>query len=1552
MDVAGYLQQGGSKLRDGDNHHEASQAADQKPEVQDQVSPMAEPSPRNNFGSSALPPASCPQSSNQRPVEKNPLDYIPRDAGWKHWPELTVRISSIPDSTQPLDLFQNLEGYGGEIVFLEVAGGVQGYPRVGRVRFSPPPDEAFWVKPSIPFTSAGTNFQVIVDVESPKQPTGDKVKSPTNPRVLYERLTKLKPISLDFGVMLDDSTMLCLRSLKDDSAQADLQMTLDLSRRHIAILFKIAFASERVGYYKIIISFRQLEKLHWHVGGSGEWVMTIPLKYPPHYFWKRDNAEKTFNERDTTWSRERLWHRATDIQTVPDGQMFRELSLHDSPETPDPCFINLGRWTTLRLLFNDTNGSRGVLNALRDFNIDVDITSKLKTEHFLFPPPQTMVKPAATYGCMVKPSGMSSALLEMMQFEVRYQLEVCISRGVFSEYTLDSKFLSKLAELDHREARCLLGFVADKAKRVVSPMSIFGIEDPRSKTETYNMKAGSHNVIMRKVLVTPTALYLTSPTLEIANRVLRRFQHLQDRFIRVQFTGELYDGRISARADSERDDHIYKRVFRVLSRGIRIGGRHYEFLAFGNSQIRENGAYFFSRTREVSCDDIRKSMGKFNHIRIVAKYAARMGQCFSSTREIRAISVPRIRPIDDIENAEGYCFTDGVGKISEFLAKIIVDELGMEPYGVVPSAFQFRMGGCKGVLAVWPEAKTREVHIRKSQAKFESEYNSLEIIRCSRFACATLNRQIITILSCLGVQTEVFLDLLNIHVDKHNNAQLRSRDAISLLRQQVDENQTTLTLAEIILHGFREPTVQEPFIATVLNLWKVWSLKLVKEKARIPIEKSAFVLGCVDETGTLRGHKKSTEGSLDKRQDMLPQIFLQITDVEDPGSATVITGICIVGRNPSLHPGDIRVVEAVDVPALRHLRDVVVFPSVGDRDLPSMLSGGDLDGDDFFVIWEPSLIPTRWNHEPMDYRAPKPLAIDHDVQVTHLQRFFVSYMKNDILPTVALAHLAHADGCAEGAKNPTCITLAKLHSKAVDYVKTGEPAEMERWLVPRRWPHFMEKRVRPEMIYRSRTALGVIYDAVCDVAFNPTYSQNFDQRVLVKAPKDEELLNKARQIKAQYDVSMRRILTQREIASEFEIWSGFVLSRPRVGSAYKVQEEVGRQYGSIKQKFRELCYQAAGGMSEGKIDNFVAAMYKVTEEEMKAALQERRSARNVVWNAAQRKEANLESKPLISFPWIFHEVLCRLAIGKTGTAGGRDPTNSTTQAVKSAVDFEGHQNGNHTTLRNEGKGLHPDGVIPSTKSDGAQPSSGTPIEEKHGASGIPDANGVRLLNKVPSKDGAIAVASPARKVDTCTTGNSALPFQANESDPTAEEPSHLETKQCGLLIDKQMETAAPATENILIDLTMTEVETSPTTIGKATSLLEAAFLNIDHTVRGDPVMIPQAEKDILSEDQFFPKLRECKDVPYMQPRVDTEAFSKGELLIDLNDGDQQHSSRVEGPLIDLSNDDEPNSLRPESEPSVVESSSEPAKADEEVSLFAGDAQVKLPVENCYKSKVG
>jgi RNA-dependent RNA polymerase len=463
-----------------------------------------------------------------------------------------------------------------------------------------------------------------------------------------------------------------------------------------------------------------------------------------------------------------------------------------------------------------------------------------------------------------------------------------------------------------------------------------------------------------------------------------------------------------------------------LFHGIQIGDRKYEFLAFGNSQIREQGAYFFAPLEHLNTSHIRAWMGEFGHIDVIAKYSARLGQCFSTTW---AVTCPKVnfRKIDDVEregpDGKNCCFTDGVGKISPFLARLATSELrGLRHVAEPPSVYQFRLGGCKGILAVDPKLANNEIHIRRSQDKFPAVSKGLEIISWSQYAPAHLNRQIILVLSSLGVSDGVFMKKLHENLASLSQALTDSTVSCRELQRIVDPNHVTLSLASMVIDGFQDS--REPFVTSLLQLWRAWRVKYIKEKANISIPQSALLYGCVDETATLKGHFDELQSgpgqTADDMLNRLPEIFVQVSSPEKKGKYRLIEGVCLLARNPSLHPGDIRVVRAVNNPNLYHLKDVVVFPQTGDRDLAGMCSGGDLDGDDFLVIWDPELTPTEWNHPPMDYTPPIPLRAIGDVTISDVMAFFVNYMKNNRLGTIAHAHVAWADQLDEGVKSKKC----------------------------------------------------------------------------------------------------------------------------------------------------------------------------------------------------------------------------------------------------------------------------------------------------------------------------------------------------------------------------------------------------------------------------------------------------------------------------------------------------------------------------------------------------
>jgi RNA-dependent RNA polymerase len=821
-----------------------------------------------------------------------------------------------------------------------------------------------------------------------------------------------------------------------------------------------------------------------------------------------------------------------------------------------------------------------------------------------------------------------------LTFPVRYQFEACLSNGYLKEHTITKDFLDKLATLEPRRAVDILEKVFDKQRVYYDPMDIFRIRIKSS----LDKEPPSYCILQRSAIITPTSIHVASPMMETSNRITRKYAADADRFIRIKFSDEKTEG-VLRNMPNDRAEAPFDRVRRAMRNGIVVAGRFYEFLAFGNSQFREHGAYFYAPTSSKSADDIRLSLGRFDHIKTVAKFGARLGQCFSTTRAMR-VSV-KIVKIPDIKR-NNYCFTDGVGKLSPFLAQMAAQELGLaNAFKNPPSLYQFRLGGCKGVLALDPRITGSEVHIRPSQQKFEAEFTGLEIIRSSALATPFFNRQIIVVLSDLGVPDSVFIRKQQEMVNDYEQAMIDVDTALEKLRKHIDMNQTTLTMAGMVLDGFMKS--REPFMMSLLKLWRACTIKNLKEKARIAIDQGAFVLGCVDETGTLKGHMNDPQSRLDATREeklaTLPEIFLQIDDTRSntKGHYKVVEGICVLARNPSLHPGDLRIVRAVNVPALHHLKNVVVMPQTGDRDLANMCSGGDLDGDDYMVLWDENLVPEHVNVPPMDFTPEKPIEKDDPITVFDISDFFVTYMQNDTLGQIAHAHLAQAD--LDSVQGDACLALANLHSKAVDYPKSGVPAIMERELRPWKWPHFMEKKHLPSSrIYKSKKVLGQLYDQVQLVDFQPQWENSFDERILSKFKLGDALLQSAAEIKGTYDDSMKRLMAKHGIRTEFEAWSVFVLTHNHESGDYKFAEEFGRTIGALKAQFREKCRSESQKLTpanKDQIGRFVAAMYTVTAREMEAAVEARRRG-----NSTAPMEP--EHMPLMSFPWLFASELGRM----------------------------------------------------------------------------------------------------------------------------------------------------------------------------------------------------------------------------------------------------------------------------------------------------------------------
>jgi len=1098
------------------------------------------------------------------------------------------------------------------------------------ITFSPPPYSQFWAQPIIMHRKDNGHPQVAT-AELAHLDQNKYIPSPLNPLVLFPAKMALYAESLRFGMMTGPDSVSIMRRLVA-TQEIPLMFTLELNNaRNIEIRFVVP-RGERTWQYKLQIRFTHLAEIRQFGGRDNTIVLVFSLRHPPKYLAMIDDNSKFTDLHATKWGVKQAFHRETDIDRNSITCERPPLSVFRS----DP-FIDSGRWLTYALTFRPIDHNKALLpkicSALEAHNVRV-VVEPLTFDEGVSPRARPLWQTLNNPGEGQMPTSSLDTLravspaeaFNSLSYEVRYQLEVCLSENIFNEHNLVGEFFLRLAETDNAEG--LLANVAASRKTFYNPMEVFDTEY-RSRRKH---RLPKECILMHSVTITPTTMYVKPLAVEITNRVVRKYIEHADRFLRVRFQDEDYFGSLQA----QHDDHfnrVYLRVKQAFYKGITVGGRHFEFLHFGNSQFRENGAYFFSPpSKNLTPLHIRGWMGYFSHIREIAKYASRIGQCFSTTKAVSSIGQnPAVVEIPDIQR-NGFCFTDGVGKMSPFVADLVSNELKLAN---TPSLFQFRMAGCKGVLVVDPSVTGKTIHTRPSQNKFKADYSNLEIIRVSSFATAFLNRQIILVLSAVGVPDDVFLTKIRAMLEEINAAMHDDKRALELLEHSIDMNQITLSIAKMLNNGFRN----DPFVASLLQLWRAWAIKGLKEKANIVVKDGAFLLGCVDETGLLE-----MDGEL-------PEIFLQIPDSASDvkGAYRVATGRCILVRNPALHPGDIRVVNAVDKPELRHLRDVVVFPQTGARPLANMCSGGDLDGDDYLVMWDKDLLPEVVNPEPMDYTPPPPKIAHGPVTSSDVIQFFCDYMKNDALGTIAVAHRAWADISSQGVMDQNCLRLAQLHSEAVDYPKTGVPAVLAEDLRVKKYPHWCEK---PEhMTYKSKKIVGKLYDEVERVEFKPEYQQSFDPRILNSFPElPDELLAAVKALKTDYDTDIRRVMAQFGVQTEFEIWSAFVMQHNREINSYKFGEELGRIMATLKSHHREAAQNSTEGKELRSIEFYqcVAAAYVVTANDVVTS--------NATGNdliILPNGEISLRQKPLMSFPWIFTDELIHLALAKDALPDGQ-----------------------------------------------------------------------------------------------------------------------------------------------------------------------------------------------------------------------------------------------------------------------------------------------------------
>jgi RNA-dependent RNA polymerase len=391
---------------------------------------------------------------------------------------------------------------------------------------------------------------------------------------------------------------------------------------------------------------------------------------------------------------------------------------------------------------------------------------------------------------------------------------------------------------------------------------------------------------------------------------------------------------------------------RLLREGIDFRATHYKFCGHSNSGLNDSTCYFMpvkskgeAGLQEVF--DLWNKLGDFKEILKTQnreKVISRIGMAFARSIPID-ISRFKCGIMNDIPSKEkGKVFTDGIGKMREKVANHFAEELGLN---YVPSAFQFRFKGMKGILVISNEIQRGvDIIFTKSQEKFKSTISDFEILSWSKGSQGKLSQQVISILSSGGVPDEVFVKLAKETIEEVKD----ETDVVRIVNEFKTGNYAE-KIKGLVLSGHTSMT--NHLLADLYYERKSRRLADLMVKHHLKLEKSRTCIGSLDFSRTLKEN----------------EIFFYCNDplvqIED-GMEVLVT------RYPAYHIGDIRkLIVRTIIPTLKQCQsDLLVFPLVGDRPIPDQMGGGDLDGDMFLLIWEPEIVKNFRESPPQKYGSP------------------------------------------------------------------------------------------------------------------------------------------------------------------------------------------------------------------------------------------------------------------------------------------------------------------------------------------------------------------------------------------------------------------------------------------------------------------------------------------------------------------------------------------------------------------------------------------------------
>ncbi|KAI0751822.1 RdRP-domain-containing protein [Daedaleopsis nitida] len=486
-----------------------------------------------------------------------------------------------------------------------------------------------------------------------------------------------------------------------------------------------------------------------------------------------------------------------------------------------------------------------------------------------------------------------------------------------------------------------------------------------------------------------------------------------------------------------KDDELRRNMPTWIRDGITIHGVRHRFLGFTESHVKAGKLMFLREDDEWTVPRLLSNFGDLPAVYMnsgYGKYSARLGLSFSST--VQSLDVPPelVLQVPDLVAQDGSLHSDGCGMIRDSFATEVCTRHGLPPDTTV---LQIRRGGIKGLLVRYPDERFDSlcqrhcaggtlpvITYRPSMYKYDGGPTVLELNNHNGApAAARLNFQFTALLLTLGVPLDVFMRLVQDQLDLIG-AILTDRDkALGYIKGELDaaaEDSFVQGLYAMLLAG---QNLSEPQVQSRLQAFQRKQYESLRKKMNLRIQDSGYLFGVVDEYGILGPD----------------EVYINL-----PSRGGVLVRDVIVSRNPSYHPGDIRKLHAVDHPELRHHRNCIVFSSTASHSVPDTIASGDLDGDTYFVTWDPTLLPET-EAEPFA-RGPSVTAAGPSTPRTRrldempadAVETFIPLRYNRVLGMIANEWSRRVETTAELASAPHVVELVSMIESALDIMKSGE----------------------------------------------------------------------------------------------------------------------------------------------------------------------------------------------------------------------------------------------------------------------------------------------------------------------------------------------------------------------------------------------------------------------------------------------------------------------------------------------------------------------------------